>query len=287
MKCFQRLFLVCLLSVIAPAQQPQSAQSANSGQWTYDTADSGRPMLELVRALRDQFGWQLNIEDSPVDGMPLKPNGTHGDKRPMAPRMHFALPMAQIASLASNNHVERHALVRNLLDQHKGQSKAGDQSFTSRLLGSQIEIRPDVPMSPGEFATKNPHFSPLEAVVVIKPAASYSNLNDVIQDIVAQVARTKNVGVVVGNLPLNIVLNNRLRFDVPFGTTAGGALGLVFAEFGGPSHYPFRPYWELIWDAGLNSYVFNIGVVQDRSSALPANTPTAPQTTPTPSIVAK
>jgi len=243
---------IFLLSSSLAAQQPD---------WALDST-TGRPLLDLVRELRSQFGLVITYEDPPYDMDHQVPSGRTFE--PAAPRMHFSLPASQIAAVRQGDINARYEIVRSFVAQHTAQTRAGDPVFWAENQGARISIAPMTPMKPGQFATLNPYRSPLSVPVTLSPARSYANMGAAVQDIVAQASKASGVPIMVGSVPNNIFFNNKVLFDPPEGVafTATGALGFVLSQVNAGEAAALFPNAQLVWDllAGGNPNIFVLNV---------------------------
>ena len=243
---------IFFLSFGLAAQQPD---------WTLDST-TGRPLLDLVRELRSQFGWVITYEDPPYDMNHLVPSDRTFD--PVAPRMHFSLPASQIAAVRQGDINARYETVKSFVAQHTAQTRAGDPVFWAEMQGARISIAPMTPMKPSQFATLNPYRSPLSVPVTLSPAGSYANMGAAVQDIVAQASKASGVPIMVGSVPNNIFFNNTVLFDPPEGIafTAAGALGFILSQINAGESAALFPNAQLVWDllCGGNPNIFVLNV---------------------------
>jgi hypothetical protein len=162
---------------------------------------------------------------------------------------------------ASTSAIEgRLSVVKELLDAYARNS--GGDSFRAIRDGSFIHI---VPLRiRAENGTAVP-FDPLLGTKISFSEHHFANLNELVQMVLDEVARSRGVSIVVGEIPTNIFRQTSV-VEVANNEPARDVLERAFAELNGPRLAIGLPKigltWNLVYDPTDRGYWFHAGAIE-------------------------
>lgn len=236
---------------------------SSSQTWHFE-APAGRPLVHVIRQLRQSRGWLISYEEGPYEGRNV---GTdwEGLRGPTSEPVHFELDPFDEHSNGFEPLDQQLNLVHKLVTQANERLKVG----TLREIADNPYIYVE-PVLWSNDGVARPYKSLLDTPITLKEVSEYSNLAEIVGDILNQIAAARKVPISLGMLPNNVFYSRRALFDVKPAVNAKVALtdifNQAFAEIPGKPDWGLC--WELLYDANSKGFFFNVVSVARQDSDL-------------------
>jgi hypothetical protein len=241
---------------------------------TLSVKDTGRPLYDAIKQLRERYGWLINYQDPPIE----HPDDMENRKPPAvgAPQNPSLAPRHRTISITytppkTDAAEERRRIIDEIVGKYTA-AGAGQFQAYHKWVFSHV-----VPTSIKRATGNVESLTSLCDVKVSMPPANRS-ISESVTTILSQVSKQINVPIAIGMVPPNLFLGHHYLTEAE-NENACDVLSGVMENVNGLRNAagapPVHVVWSMLYDITSKQYFFNVGPV-----STPGPAPTNPQMGP-------